>query len=150
MVVVELTAGDHTVKWTLSGYNILNAVINVSSTGVVTCKSVTDGLCGGTALPRVSVSGSTVTGYLLSVATPTLTPIPTPVPADICSWITAQGGWNNLNWTNHVLKAYYVYIGAPGYTIGYSPVTWDSVLGLYYYYIGLKSMGNSKTGCGFT
>ena len=138
MVIVDLVPGDHTVKFTLAGYNTLNATINVSSTGVVTCVSVTGGACGGNALPRVAISGSTVTGYLVST------------PTDICTWITAQGGWDGLSWADNVLKAYYVYIGAPGYTIGYSPVTWDSVLGLYYYYIGLKDMGNNKTGCGFT
>lgn len=64
MVVVNLTPGDHTVKWTLVGYNTLTSVITVSSTGAVSCKSVTGGSCSSSTSPGVTISGSTVTGYL--------------------------------------------------------------------------------------
>ncbi len=217
MVVVDMIPGEHTIKFSLNGYDTLEATINVDTAGVVTCVSVTGGLCGGSALPRVSISSNTVTGYLKVTSTPgprtppcgnygdidgdgyvtqadlelgfkiigtdltedqlkrfdvngngrpdyndlvligkyvrgEISTFPvcithTPVPVDICTWIADLGGWNNLNWTDDILQAYYVYIETPGYTIGYSPVTWDSVLGLYYYYIGLKDMGNSKIGC---
>lgn len=152
MVVVDLTPGDHTIKWTLNGYETLSAKINVSDTGVVTCISVTGGSCGSSSPSGVTISNSTINGYLSVSASPTPSPTPTvtPAPADICEWIKGQGGWNNLYWSAHVLQAYYVYIGAEGKTIGYSPVTWNSVLGLYYYYMGQKDMGNSKTGCAFT
>ena len=35
------------------------------------------------------------------------------------------------------------------FIVGFSPVTWDDVIGLYYYYIGNKSTGDTKTGCTF-
>lgn len=91
MVLVDLTAGDHTIKWTLSGYSQLTAVINVSSTGAVTCKSVTGGSCGSSYPPGVVISGSTVTGYLASGATPTPTPTPTPSPG-YSNWVASMGG----------------------------------------------------------
>lgn len=111
-----------------------------SSPSTYTVTHSTTNNCGTTWCPSQQIT-------ILSTATPT--PTPTPVPGGVCSWITSVGGWNNLNWANNVLTAYYVYIGTPGYSVGYSPVTWVSVLGLYYYYIGNKANGNSQTGCSF-
>ena len=136
---IELTEGNHSIYVALSGYDTLQATINVSSTGVA-CVSVVGGACGGTGLPRVSTSGWTVSTFLKTATT----------VSDVCSWIDSIGGWENLQWTSHVLEAYYVYIGASGHSIGFSPVTWNDVLGLYYYYINDLSAGNGKTGCGFT
>lgn len=81
MTIINLPEGTHTIKWTLSGYNDLTAQIRISSTGLVTCISVSSGSCGGYSVPRVSISGSTVTGYMksgVSTPTPTITPSPTP------------------------------------------------------------------------
>lgn len=135
LVSANLTPGNHTIEWAMEGYESITATINVSPTGILSCIGVIGGLCAD----LISIVGTTITGLMNQI-----------IPAEnICYWISNIGGWDNLNWTNHVLKAYYVYLGAPGYLIEYSPVTWNSVLGLYYYYIGSKEMGNSKTGCNF-
>lgn len=134
---VSLTEGPHDIQISLDGYNTLQATINVSATGV-TCVSVVGGACGGTGLPRVSTSAWTVTTYLKTATT----------VDDVCSWLTGLGGWRNLQWASHVLEAYYVYIGAAGHSVGFSPVTWNDVLGLYYYYINDPTAGNGKIGCG--
>ena len=60
---IELTEGNHSIYVSLSGYDTLQATINVSSTGVA-CVSVVGGACGGTGLPRVSTSGWTVSTFL--------------------------------------------------------------------------------------
>lgn len=86
MAIINLTEGNHTIKWTLSGYNDLTAQIRVSSTGAVTCISVVSGSCGGSSVPRVSISGSTVTGFMKSGTTtpsPTPTSSPTPIPGKV-------------------------------------------------------------------
>ena len=76
---MALTEGQHTIQISLSGYDTLNATINVSSTGV-TCVSVTGGACGGTGLPRVSTSGGSVTTYLKEGAAAT----------NRCGWIASK------------------------------------------------------------
>jgi len=84
MTIINLPEGTHTIKWILSGYNDLTAQIRISSTGAVTCISVSSGSCGGSSVPRVSISGSTVTGYMKSgSSTPTPTPSPTSTPTPI-------------------------------------------------------------------
>ena len=140
----SLAAGDHNITISKSNYETVVAKINVSSKGEVTCESVT-GVSGcGTGYPRVEASGTSVKVYMAQ----------TEVVSDVCAWITGLGGWKSIQWTPHVLEAYYVYIGATGHSVGFSPVTWDDVLGLYYYYINQSindpSAGNAKTGCGFT
>lgn len=139
----SLTEADHDVQIQLAGYETLDAVINVSATEV-TCVSVAGGACGGSGLPRLEASGWTVTAYLKEET----------AVSDVCSWITSIGGWKSIEWTAHVLEAYYVYIGAAGHSVGFSPVSWSDVLGLYYYYIyraeNNPTPGNDQTGCGFT
>lgn len=76
---MSLSEGQHTIQISLSGYDTLQATINVSSTGV-TCVSVTGGACGGTGLPRVATSGWTVTTYLKTGA----------VAIGRCGWIATQ------------------------------------------------------------
>lgn len=144
MVTVDLTPGDHPIKMSLDGYNLFEGVINVTATGIITCVSIVDGTCNSITAPGMIINGAVVSGYLKEYTIPT-----PPVPTDICTWITNAGGWNNLNWTTNVLYAYYEYIGMIGYDVEYSPISWNSVLGLYYYYIGLKAEGNVKTGCVF-
>ncbi len=139
MVVVDLAPGDHTIKWTLSGYSQLTAIINVGSTGIVTCKSVTGGSCGSSISPGVLVSGSTITGYILYGVTPT--------PSnDMCSWIVGLGGWD-------AIKAYDIMSLVGAYSgnvnIGFT-VTSASIMGAVAYYSGNASSGNSLTGCVFT
>jgi len=140
---ITLTEENHRIVVTLVGFDDFDAWINVSSTGV-TCVSVSGSSpCPASGTPRLDVSGST--------ATISMNPRST---GGICDWITGFGGWKSIEWVNHVLAAYYVYIGVPGYTVGFSPVTWNDVLGLYFYYINQArndpSSGNAKTGCGFT
>jgi len=139
MVNIELEPGQHTIKMSLANHSLLNAMIDISDTGAVTCVYVTGGLCDIIVPPSVVVNGIVVSGYLKE----------TIAPVDISTWIINAGGWDNLNWTDNILHAYYEYIGMPGYDVEYSPITWDSILGLYYYYLGLKEEGNAKTGCAF-
>jgi hypothetical protein len=137
----SLEVGSYDIVVTKSNYNPVYARINVSSTGQVSC---TDAVCLASGYPRVEASGTSVKVYMAQ----------TEVVSDVCAWITGLGGWKNIQWTSNVLEAYYVYIGATGHSVGFSPVTWDDVLGLYYYYINQSindpSAGNAKTGCGFT
>ncbi|MFH1769087.1 MAG: hypothetical protein ABH833_00275 [Parcubacteria group bacterium] len=135
MVVIDLAPGDHTVKWTLSGYSQLVAVINVGSTGIVTCKSVTGGSCGSSTSPGVVVSGSTVTGYLKSGEI-----------SNICSWITGLGGRTAITAYN-IMSLVSAYSGATN--VGFT-VTASHIMGVVAYYSGNVSSGNSLTGCAFT
>ena len=148
MATKSLTEGNHTIQVSLAGYDTLNATINVTADGVL-CVSVVNGACGGSDLPRVEVSGANVTPRTVTVYLKEAT-----TASDVCSWIIGLGGWKSIEWTAHVLEAYYVYIGATGHSVGFSPVTWDDVLGLYYYYINQTAnnpaLGNSKTGCSFS
>ena len=130
---VSLTERPHDIQISLDGYDPLIATINVSSTGV-TC---TVGPCNTQGPPGVTTSGWTATIYLKTAA----------AASDVCSWVNSIGGWRNLQWALHVLEAYYVYIGAAGHSVGFSPVTWDDVLGLYYY-LNDPIAGNEKIGCG--
>lgn len=132
MVTVDLVAGDHTIKWTLSGYSQLAVVINVSTTGAVMCKSVTGDPCGSSSPPGVVVSGSTVTGYLLSGATPTPTPTPTP---GYSNWLTSMGGVagikGNLIAVGNIIDGY-IGIANLGFTVtlGNIGTTLDYYLGI--------------------
>lgn len=134
---VLLTEGQHTIQVSLDGYDTLQATINVTAAAVL-CSTVVDGACGGSSLPRLETSGWTVTAYLKAET----------VGTNVCTWVNGIGGWRNLQWSTHVLEAYYVYIGAADHSIGFSPVIWNDVLGLYYYYVNDPTAGNEKIGCG--
>jgi len=121
------------------GYDTLNAVIKVNPTNV-TCESVSGGACGGSGTPRLNVSGWIVTAYLKKST----------VSGGLCSWITSIGGRKNIMWANHVLEAYYVYTGVAGHSIGFSPVGWNDVLALYYYYVNNLASAEDKSKCGFS
>ncbi len=130
MVVVDLTPGDHTIKWTLSGYSQLVAVINISSTGLVACKSVTGGSCSLSTPPGLIVSGSTVTGFLKSAGTPT------PVPViNYSAWVTSMGGASgiksNLIAVGRIIDGY-IGIASLGFTVtlGNVGTTIDYYLGI--------------------
>ena len=133
----SLEVGDYNIKVEKSGYEIVTAKTTVSSSGLVSC---TDAVCLASGYPRVVASASSVRVYMAEGV----------AVSDVCTWITSIGGWRNLSWADHVLEAYYVYIGAAGHSVGFLPVTWDDVLVLYYYYIGSLSSAESKSGCGFT
>jgi len=76
---VSLSEGQHTIQVSLSGYDTLNATINVTASGV-SCITVVGGNCGGSGLPRVSTSGWTASAYLKSSS----------VAAGRCAWISTQ------------------------------------------------------------
>lgn len=76
---------------------------------------------------------------------PTPTPTPTPTP-DICSWVTAKGGVNDLS-VSEVSELLDGYLGFK--QIGFVP-TVKQVYGVCDYYLGFISSGNQKTGCAFT
>jgi len=148
---IELALGEHTVKWSKTGYDDLIAKINVTDTGV-SCVSVDvpGGACGSTTPPGVVVSDFTVTGYLKKVTGVT-----------IRDYIDSAG-WNNLT-NDHLLALYYKFVGldpAAESTRSKIPeskrpsafpstITNDYLLGIYYYFIGYKDLGNKKTGCNY-
>ena len=147
-ISVELSEGKHTIRVSKDGYDTLTAEIDVGSSSVscVSVNGVTPGRCGQSTGPGVVASGWNVTVSLKEATT-----------AGVCSWIAGlSGGWKSIEWRTHVLEAYYVYIGATGHSVGFSPVTWNDVLALYYYYIGKDSddpsQGNNMKppDCGFT
>ena len=61
---VELIPGEHSVMWTLAGYDPLYSLISVSELGAVSCLSVEGGACGRIVPPGVVASDALVTGYL--------------------------------------------------------------------------------------
>uniref|UniRef100_A0A6M3M9H0 PEGA domain-containing protein n=1 Tax=viral metagenome TaxID=1070528 RepID=A0A6M3M9H0_9ZZZZ len=128
MTVFELEIGTHQVKWNLSGYNELNATIDVSSGGTITCVSVETGDCGGSGVPRVSISGNTVTGTLKETG---ITPPPT---NDYNNWLTSKGGTagllSNLPALLEMCDAYLGFI-----QIGFNP-TLSNLLTTCDYYLG--------------
>ncbi|MDD5614978.1 MAG: hypothetical protein PHH85_02115 [Candidatus Methanoperedens sp.] len=134
MTVLSLTEGVHTIRWTLAGYNTLEAQVSVSPTGAVTCLSVTGGNCSSITPPGIVVSGSTVTGYLKQA-----------VAAGICGWVTDKGGATGLS-VPEVLELVDAYLGIKN--LGFTPTN-QQIMGCVDYYLGFISSGNSKTGCGF-
>lgn len=154
MVTVDLVPGNHTISMTLAGYSQLNAVINVSSTGVVTCVSVAGGNCNSSYTPGMQVSGMTVVGYLapISTSTPTPTPTKTPTPtatptptSNICNWITNIGGRSVIS-AFHIMSLVSAYSGSQN--LGFN-VTASHIMGAVAYYSGNVSSGNALTGCAF-
>ena len=151
---IELSTGEHTVKWSKTGYDDLIATINVTDTGV-SCVSVDvpGGACYSSTAPGVTIPSSfTVVGHLKKKPTTGVT---------ICDYIDSAG-WNALV-NDHLLALYYKFIGLDALAentrlkipLSKRPsalpdtITNDYLLGTYYYFIGLKSLGNSKTGCNY-
>lgn len=81
MVLVNLSPGDHTIIWSLDGYETITAVINVSTEGVLSCVSTVAGTCAD----LVSIVGSTITGLLQSTT-----------PASFNDWIISKGGYSEI------------------------------------------------------
>ena len=133
MVTVNLSPGQHTIEMTLAGYDTLKATINVSSTGSITCVSVTGGYCNSSAHPGVRISGNTVTGYLKTAA------------GGVCQWTMNKGGWDKIG-------AFDIMALVKGYTgeqsTGFTVRSAD-IMGAVAYYSNNKSSGNNLTGCSF-
>ena len=117
---IELTLGEHTVKWSKAGYDDLIAKINVTDTGV-SCVSVEGGACGSTTPPGVVTSDFTVTGYLKTKVT------------DFDSWVESKGGKDSIEYAD-VLEIGDAYLGIED--IGFTP-TYNNVLTAGDYYLGL-------------
>lgn len=154
MVIAQLAEGDHTIEWSLNGYDTLTAMINVSATGTVTCRSVTGSSCGATAAPKVTISGLTVTGYLRAAATPSPTPAPTPTPTprpatptpqpgELCGWMASKGGPSGITIPN-IFELEDATMGFGN--LGFVPTN-QQIMGIYDYSMGFTGSGNSKTGC---
>ena len=84
MVTVSLTSGDHTIAWSMNGYESLQAVITVHITGAVACKSSTSGTCNTSTPPGIYASGSEIVGYLIKTE---VTP-----PTTFEDWVIEKGG----------------------------------------------------------
>ena len=137
---MALEEGTHTLVIRLNGYEDFKGKISVNSTSVVCMPQSGYAPCSRTGLPRLETSAWIVTAYMKAKTT----------TDNVCTWINSVGGSNNLQWTSHILEAYYVYIGASGHSVGFSSVTWDDVLGLYYYYIKDPVSADGKIHCGTT
>ena len=133
MVSIELEPGSHTIKISLAGYSGLNATINVSNTGVVTCVSVTGGSCGSVTPPSIVVSGIVVLGYLKELV------------ADTCAWVIDLDGWESI-------AAFDIMALIKGYSgvedLGFV-VTSANIMGAIAYYSGNVESGNSLMECSF-
>ena len=131
MVTVNLSPGQHTIEMTLAGYATLKAVINVSSTGYITCVTVDGGSCSSSTTPRISISGKIVTGYLKESA------------VEMCQWTQTKGGWANIGAFN-IMELVKGYTGEQG--VGFTVKSAD-IMGAVAYYSNNRSSGNSLTGC---
>ena len=133
MVNVELEPGQHTIKISLANHSILEAVINISGTGAVTCVYVTGGLCGSITPPSIVISGIVVLGYLKELL------------ADTCAWVIDKGGWENI-------AAFDIMALVKGYSgvedLGFD-VTSANIMGAIAYYSGNVGSGNSLMECSF-
>ena len=141
MVTVNLTPGNHTITWTLTGYDTLESVINVTTTGAVSCISVTGGACNTSTPPGVitlSTVPGQVTGYLIASAggTPSPTPPGTPAPSpEFLAWVAAKGGAAGiLHNSPALLEMIGGFIGTQN--IGFTPVS-ANLLTTIRYFLGV-------------
>ena len=74
MATVNLTEGDHTIEWSLDGYETISADINISSTGILSCISTVTGTCQ----EMISIADSSITAILKQITEPL---------QNICKWI---------------------------------------------------------------
>ena len=118
MTTIDLAPGDHTIKWSLSGYEPLTATINVGNTGTISCVSVISHTC----TEMISIVGDLVIGLLRLISGVTFD-----------SWIESKGGVaaikGNLIIMGEFTDAYY------GLTdIGFTPTLTDMGRFIDYYY----------------
>ncbi|RLG35331.1 hypothetical protein DRN97_00030 [Methanosarcinales archaeon] len=120
---IELSTGQHTVKWSKTGYDDLIATINVTDTGV-SCVSVQNGACYSSTPPGVLIPSSfTVVGYLKASGAVT----------DFDSWVASKGGKDSIEYAD-VLEIGDAYLGFVD--IGFTP-NYTNVLTAGDYYLGL-------------
>ena len=127
MVMVSLTPGRHTIKMSLSGYETLNAEINVSTIGTISCVSVGSGMCGSATPPGVTVAGSTVIGYLKESP---VTPI-----SSFDDWVLSKGGADGI--TGNLLAVGEIIDGYLGIKDFGFTVSLGNVGSVIDYYLGL-------------
>ena len=123
---IELSTGQHTVKWSKTGYDDLIATINVTDTGV-SCVSVDvpGGACYSSTPPGVLIPSSfTVVGYLKKT---------TGAVTDFDSWVASKGGKDSIEYAD-VLEIGDAYLGFVD--IGFTP-NYTNVLTAGDYYLGL-------------
>ena len=132
MTTVNLTPGNHTIEWSLEGYETIFATVDVSSTGIMNCINVTAGTCA----ELVSIVGNAVTGLLKQIA----------VTDPVCDWISGFGGWQALA-TFDIMALIEGYLGVTD--LGFT-VTSAHIMGAIAYYNNQLSSGNTLTGCDFT
>lgn len=131
--MVNLTPGDHEIEWSLDGHETLIAIINISSTGAVSCINVIVGTC----LDKISIIGNTVSAMLKAI---------TEAPTNICEWIVSKNGANSVASYDIIeLVREYVQPGGLDFTISTS-----DIMGLVAYYNNQLTSGNALTGCEFT
>jgi hypothetical protein len=127
MTEFSLGSGIYIINGRLTGYDTLNATISIDSFGEIECINVTNGLCGGSSVPRVEVSGNTVIIYLKQTAV-------TPPTDNYNTWLESKGGkpgmLSNLPALLEICDAYLGFIGV-GYT-----VTLSNLLTTCDYYLG--------------
>jgi len=141
MVVVTLTEGDNTISWSSPGYEAITAVINISATGAIICKSSTAGCY---TIPGVTISGFTITAYLKTLAG---TPIPTNT---YCAWVNSKNGWRNASASDvmDLIKGY-----SNAINLGFTVTSTHIMAHVAYYSMksaNNPSQGNNLSGCGFT
>lgn len=132
MATVTLTSGNHIIEWSLEGYETILATVDVSSTGIMKCISVTAGTCAD----LVSIIGNEVKGLLNQIA----------VTAPVCTWISGVSGWQALA-TFDIMDLVKGYLGVTD--LGFT-VTTAHIMGAIAYYNNQLSSGNTLTGCDFT
>lgn len=132
MVTVNLTPGEHTIEWTLNGYEPLSATINVSTTGIISCISVVAANCADV----ISIVGNTITALLKHIA----------VAAPMCDWISDVGGWQAVA-TFDIMDLIQGYLNIKD--IGFD-ITTAHIMGAIAYYNNQLSSGNTLTGCDLT
>lgn len=133
MLNTELTPGHHNITMDLTNYITLEATINVSDTGIVTCVGVPNGSCNSTSAPGLTINNTAITGYLKGSL------------MDICTWISSKGGATGLI-TYDIMQLIRGYTNQEN--LGFN-VTSAYIMGAVAYYSGNVPSGNQLTGCNF-
>ena len=87
---------EHTIRVSHDDYEMITMRIKISSSGTVSCKSVTGGNCNSTTPPGIKISGSTVTAYMkewTGSGSGGGTGLNDPA---YLSWLDSKGGLNNI------------------------------------------------------
>ena len=133
MKSVNLAPGQHSISMSLANHNLLTAIISVSSTGAVSCVSVSGGSCGDTTPPGIVVSGITIIGYLKESL------------EDVCAWVAEKGGAIGIA-TFDIMSLIKGYSGETD--LGFSVMSAD-IMGAIAYYSGNVESGNELMKCSY-